>query len=255
MDIRTSTGLKLFFLAAVAFATTTAASASDLKNTFANELKQPSYLSADEYPDGVRFLPPPPGWTSPLFAGDYAGYLWGKTVRDTPRGRKAVDQVAFLFDDIAAFFSKPFGLEISREKTPAIYKVLSKGMITARHATSGPKARYKRTRPYARYGESTPYPQTEEILKTNGAYPSGHSARGWCLALMMTEINPAAQNELLKLGHEWGESRVIIGYHWKSDVEAARSLASAVYARLHACEEFLADMAEARREFKRLTAR
>jgi acid phosphatase (class A) len=72
------------------------------------------------------------------------------------------------------------------------------------------------------------------------------------MALLATEINPEAQDELLKLGYEWGESRIIIGYHWKSDVEAARCLASAVYARLHADEEFLADMAAARLEFKRL---
>jgi acid phosphatase (class A) len=79
--------------------------------------------------------------------------------------------------------------------------------------------------------------------------------RGWCLGLLCSEINPARQNELLKLGYEWGESRIIIGYHWKSDVEAARALASAVYARLHTSEEFLADMAAARREFARLTAK
>jgi acid phosphatase (class A) len=72
------------------------------------------------------------------------------------------------------------------------------------------------------------------------------------LGLLTAEINPARQNELLKLGYEWGESRIIIGYHWKSDVEAARALASAVYARLHACEEFLADMTAARQEFARL---
>jgi acid phosphatase (class A) len=242
-----------FFIAAVAAAALVPAFAQTAGNAFEKELRQPTYLTADEVPNGVEFLPPPPSWTSPLFAGDYAGYLWGKTVRPTPRGAKAVEQAAFLFDEFAKFFSKPFGLEISREKTPAIYKVLSKGVITARLSTIGPKAEFNRTRPYVRYGEGTPFPETEELLKTNGAYPSGHSVRGWCMALLTTEINPAAQNELLKLGHEWGESRVIIGYHWKSDVEAGRALAGALYARLHACEEFLADMAEARREFKRLT--
>lgn len=224
-----------------------------LGRDFAKELQEPRYLTDEELPDGVKFLPPPPTWTSPLFAGDYAGYLWGKTVRDTPRGELAVVQAAFLFDELAAIFSKPFGLEISREKTPAIYKVLNKGVITARHATIGPKKRFNRTRPYARYSEGTPLPQTEDELRTNGAYPSGHSTRGWCMALLASEINPAAQNELLKMGHEWGESRVIIGYHWKSDVEAGRALACAVYARMHASEEFLADMAAARSEFKRLT--
>ena len=71
------------------------------------------------------------------------------------------------------------------------------------------------------------------------------------MALILTEINPAAQDELLKLGYEWGQSRVIAGYHWQSDVNASRMLAAACYARLHACPEFLADMAAAREEFQR----
>jgi acid phosphatase (class A) len=248
----TKTAAFRFTVFLVAASATVSSFAKNDRKSFEAELKEPVYLTAKEVPDGVKFLPPPPTWTSPLFAGDYAGYLWGKTVRPTPRGEKAVEQAAFLFDEFAKYFSKPLGVEISREKTPAIYKVLSKGVITARLSTVKPKAKYNRTRPYVRYGEGTPVPETEELLKTNGAYPSGHTVRGWCMALLATEINPDAQDELLKLGYEWGESRIIIGYHWKSDVEAARCLASAVYARLHADEEFLADMAAARLEFKRL---
>lgn len=244
------------FTAACLFAAIPAgASAAAKEDPFEKELHSPRYLTVEEMPDAVEFLPPPPQWTSPLFAGDYAGYLWGKTVRPTERGKTAVVQAAYLMDEIAPIFSKPFGLEISKEKTPAIYKVLKKSLVTARHSTVGPKKKFNRTRPYVRYGEGTPFPETEDILRTNGAYPSGHSVRGWCMALLTSEINPAAQNGLLKLGHEWGESRVIIGYHWKSDVEAARALASAVYARLHACDEFLADMAAARREFAELTGK
>ena len=71
------------------------------------------------------------------------------------------------------------------------------------------------------------------------------------MALLLSEINPDAQNELFKLGYEWGQSRVIAGYHWQSDVDASRMLAAASYARLHACEEFLKDMADARKEFKK----
>lgn len=77
------------------------------------------------------------------------------------------------------------------------------------------------------------------------------TVRGWGMALLLCEINPDAQNELFKLGYEWGQSRVIAGYHWQSDVDASRMLAVACYARLHACEEILKDMAEARKEFKK----
>lgn len=67
-------------------------------------------------------------------------------------------------------------------------------------------------------------------------------------------ICEGAQNELFKLGYEWGQSRVIAGYHWQSDVDASRMLAAAAYARLHSCEAFLEDMAAARKEFKKLYA-
>lgn len=247
---------KWIFMPMIAFGAASATlrtSAATSMSEYAVELAAPTYLTVDEMPDPMQFLPPPPTWTSPLFAGDYAAYLWGKTVRPTERGRKAVAQAAYLFDEISGFFSKPFGLEISREKTPAIYKVLYKSVATAMHSYVRTKKTYARLRPFVRYNEPTPFPEDEATLKNNGSYPSGHTVRGWCLGLLTSEINPSGQNELLKLGYEWGESRIIIGYHWKSDVEAARALASAVYARLHASEEFLADMAAARQEFAKLT--
>lgn len=219
---------------------------------FDAELLEPKYFADKDFPDGVEFLPPPPTWTSELFTGDYAGYLWGKTVRNTERGKKAVIQSTFLVDDFIALFNEAFGYEITCEKTPNIYKLIRKSLITARCVSRRPKRSFNRTRPFVRYDEPTPVPETEARLRKNGSYPSGHSLRGWCMALLLVEINPECQNKVLKLGHEWGESRVIIGYHWKSDVEAGRALASAVYARLHACEEFLSDMAAAREEFKKI---
>jgi acid phosphatase (class A) len=68
----------------------------------------------------------------------------------------------------------------------------------------------------------------------------------------LAEINPARQDEILKRGYEMGESRIICGYHWYSDIEAGRIVASAVVARLHANSEFLNDLAEAKAEFAQL---
>ena len=229
------------------------ASTSAKPDPFEAELASvPLYLTEAEMPDAVSFLPEPPGWSSPLFLGDHASYLWGKSQRGGAREATAVEQCVFLFDDMLRFYRKAFGMDVSRANTPAIYNVLLRANVTARLASKRPKARYMRTRPYARYGEPTSMPSDEAVLRTNGSYPSGHSIRGWCLALLMTEINPDAQDALLCLGYEWGESRVISGYHWRSDVEAGRHLAAAVVARLHASDEFLVDMAAARAEFARL---
>ena len=212
-----------------------------------------TYFTADEMPNGVVFLPSPPDTTSILFISDYAQYMWGKTIRNTERGQKAIDHVVTSVSEMAALFSKPFGMTISREATPAIYKMLLKAIPTLRLSAVHPKETYMRKRPYVRMNETTPVPQEEEELRNSGSYPSGHAIRGWGMALLLAEINPAAQDALLKLGYEWGESRVILGYHWQTDIDAAIALASASYARLHTSQEFLDDMAKAREEYARLS--
>ena len=212
-----------------------------------------TYFTADEMPNGVVFLPSPPDTTSILFISDYAQYMWGKTMRNTERGQEAIDHVVTSVSEMAALFSKPFGMTISRETTPAIYKMLLKAIPTLRLSAVHPKETYMRKRPYVRMNETTPVPQEEEELRNSGSYPSGHAIRGWGMALLLAEINPAAQDALLKLGYEWGESRVILGYHWQTDIDAAIALASASYARLHTSQEFLDDMAKAREEYARLS--
>lgn len=212
-----------------------------------------TYFTADEMPNGVVFLPSPPDTTSILFISDYAQYMWGKTIRNTERGQEAIDHVVTSVSEMAALFSKPFGMTISREATPAIYKMLLKAIPTLRLSAVHPKETYIRKRPYVRMNETTPVPQEEEELRNSGSYPSGHAIRGWGMALLLAEINPAAQDALLKLGYEWGESRVILGYHWQTDIDAAIALASASYARLHTSQEFLDDMAKAREEYARLS--
>ena len=49
-----------------------------------------------------------------------------------------------------------------------------------------------------------------------------------------------------------GQSRVICGYHWQSDVDAARIVASGVVARLHANAEFQKYLTAAKKEFAKL---
>lgn len=214
------------------------------------------YLTAEEVPDAVYWLPKPPEVGTTQFVHDINQYYWGKEQRlDSARARKAINEAAYEVKPMAEQFSKAFGMEISEDRTPAIYNVVNRGVLTMRLSASKPKAAYMRMRPYVRFNEPTLVPEEEEVLRTSGSYPSGQTVRGWGMALLLCEINPDAQDELLKLGYEWGQSRVIAGYHWQSDVDASRMLAAACYARLHACPQFLDDMAAARMEFQKLSNR
>jgi acid phosphatase (class A) len=98
--------------------------------------------------------------------------------------------------------------------------------------------------------EPTLYPQDEPALRKNGSYPSGHTILGWSSALLLSEINPDRADTILARGYMYGESRVIVGAHWQSDVDAGRLAASAAYARLHTSDRFLEQMRRARLEYR-----
>ena len=187
------------------------------------------YMGAEDLPNALNFYPAPPDTGSAAFAYDVAQYKWGKSMRaDSARAALAIAQGTVDIAEMMAMFSEAFGMEISEKKTPAIFYVVKRGVLTMRLAGRGPKNHYMRPRPYMYFNEPT-------------------------MALLLAEINPAAQDALLKYGYEWGQSRVIAGYHWQSDIEASKAIIAGCFARLHADESFLADMKKARAEFKRLS--
>ena len=119
-------------------------------------------------------------------------------------------------------------------------------------STRSAKQKYHRVRPYVLYNTGTCYPKDEERLRNNGSYPSGHSARGWAMALILAEINPAKKEAILKRGFDMGQSRVICGYHWQSDVNAGRLAGSAAVAMLHCNPAFVEQLNKAKKEFASL---
>ena len=221
--------------------------------SFAADVKP--YVEADALPNALNFYPAPPDTMSPQFMYDMSQYIWGKKMRqDSARAALAVAQAVETIAEMAKMFSEPFGMEISAQKTPAIMNLLERGIRTLKQPGSIPKRHYNRRRPYDRFNEPTLVPADEERLKTNGSYPSGHTIRAWAMALLLIEVNPAAQDALLKYAYEWGQSRVIAGFHWQSDVDASKVIVSAAYPSLHTNETFMADMRKAQAEFKKLKA-
>ena len=110
-----------------------------------------------------------------------------------------------------------------------------------------------RTRPFVYYNQQTLVPEQEESHINNGSYPSGHTVLGWTMALLLSDINPAVADQLLARGYEYGQSRVIAGYHWQSDVDASRLGGSVLYAKLQGNERFRDQLAKAQQEFREKT--
>ena len=72
-------------------------------------------------------------------------------------------------------------------------------------------------------------------------------------ALILTEVNPAAAEALFQRAVESGESRVIAGCHWQSDVDASSAAACIGYAALQSIPEYRAQAERARAEFRRVS--
>ena len=80
------------------------------------------------------------------------------------------------------------------------------------------------------------------------SYPSGHSTRGWTVAMVLARVAPDRAELVLKRAEDYMESRLICGMHFPSDVEAGHDVAIAVVSHLDAAPEFQADLDRARKE-------
>ena len=207
------------------------------------------YFTVDQLPDLIKCLPAPPAFDSPEFTNDMMRFAWGKQQRlDPERAEIAKRDAVWSYEALLAEFDVPFGLHISPENTPEIWKLLITSLTTTDAMRVAPKAYYHRQRPFERF-EDKMLTDEEDDLRGEGSYPSGHTMRGWTAALLLAEINPAAADTIFARGWMYGESRVIVGAHWQSDVDASRVAASIGYAALHNSPEFREQMAIAQAEF------
>ena len=214
--------------------------------------KPEPYFSFRELPNMLKWAPAPPDTMGAAFTYDIMQYMWGKEMRQNKeRADIAIRDAVYSLECIAQEFSEPFGLTISEENTPEIWKLLRDAKATCEAISGFPKYYYKRKRPFVRFQEPTATPQFEPELRRNFSYPSGHTILGWASALLLTEINPERADTILARGMMYGESRVIVGAHWQSDVDAGRLAAAAAYARMHTSDRFLEQMRRARQEFQK----
>ena len=214
---------------------------------------QEVYFTTDQLPDLIQSLPAPPDSLSHGFAYDVMQYQWGKAQRpDSVRAGMARRDAVWTYEALLGELAGPFGLALSEETTPAIWTVLVNSLATTDQMRVAPKAYYHRRRPFEVFNEKM-LTGEEAALSGEGSYPSGHTMRGWTAALLLAQINPAAADGLYARAWKYGESRVIAGAHWQSDVDVTRVAASIGYSRLQTSDRFQAEMARAQEEFRRLT--
>ena len=200
-------------------------------------------------PDASSFLPEPPAEGDVMFVPDSCMYEWGKTLRGTLRGDTAVADAGYAIGYFLSRFSPAVKQDLTEKSHPQLTQLLLASMNAGNKSIRKAKKKFARRRPYQYFKEGTPTPQ-EEYPDDFTSYSSGHTVRAWMAALTLTAVLPEYANEIMRIGYDIGQSRVIVGFHYQSDVDAARLAASATFARLCAEKSFFEAIEKARKEVK-----
>ena len=206
------------------------------------------YLAASATVDSAALLPPPPAEGSAALALDQEISRTDLALQGTPRWTLAGMDADLSFPAAAGDFSCALNAPVTLQDTPRLYQMLRRIMTDAGRATGSAKDKYNRTRPFMVNNAPTCSPGSDDALRKNGSYPSGHTSIGWAWALVLAEASPDRSEAIIARGRAFGESRLICNVHWESDVIEGRFVGAATVARLHAEPAFLADLEAAKSE-------
>lgn len=213
------------------------------------------YKELSQLPNLLQIMPAPPSFESAEFANDVVRYGWGKQQRLDPERLDMAVADAEWFDHTKVYlrWKDAFGLEITPTETPEIWKLLEASLATTDPMNHETKDFYLRQRPFERFGDDMPTDE-EEKVRGRGSYLSGHCMCGWVISLVLAQVAPERANQLFIRGLEYGDSRVIVGAHWQSDIDASFTAGSIGFCALQGCEEFVAQMKKAQQEYKEKTS-
>lgn len=228
-------------------ATTTPASPPASPTFWTGFLDHPKgYLKDASTLDATSFLPMPPTAGSEREAADIAVYRRTRGLEGLSRwAQAAADTEVETPDAPFKAFECALGVRVKPADAPTLTYLLGAVLPDVEIVQHKIKSTV-RPRPYVR--EPAPLCVSGGGLSRSSSYPSGHSAIGFAWGLILAELAPDRREAILRRGVGYGESRVVCGFHYPSDVDAGRVMGAALVAGLHADPVFTSDLDKARRE-------
>lgn len=239
----------------------------------------PAYVLPTQV-DTVAMLPPPPAAGSAQQRSDIEAVLQAQ--RDARLAGTTARAIADA-ELSCARFSDVLGEELNSTTAAAALRFLSSAAVNAAGVANAPKIYWKRPRPFMassaveRLADVMPGAQPldpkclppvppprdaaelarrqteQERLqreRDNTSYPSGHAALGAVCAILLADVVPEKRSELFARARQYGESRLIVGAHFPSDVEAGRVAGTLGAALLMQNPTFQRQFAERRLELR-----
>lgn len=224
---------------------------------------QAGYLGGQALPDIRLWLTAAPARYSAAEADDIDVFKLGRPQIAAARGMEAALDDVFEAELIVARFAEALGGTVSAQQAPTLMKLIDKVKSDAERLVAPVKLKVVnggRERPLVTYAEQPNclYPRDlaghreADIgvykLPESGSYPSTHALVGMMVGMVLSQARTERSDMLIARGLAFGDSRVVCGFHYPSDVAAGRLAAAVLFAKLEGNADFVADMALVKNE-------
>lgn len=208
------------------------------------------YLHPQARPDLTQVLAPPPEPGSPRDRANAEILRETRALEGSARWELATDDVR---GTMYHHFAGALGVELTEAEAPVLTALLDRSG-NDRSVVGVAKTYWGTQRPYI--GTDLPICEAKsDHLAGNPDYPSGHSAHGMHVAMILAELAPQRADVLYARGREFAESRYICGSHSYSAAEAGVLSGAIIYGAEQRSETFRRDMEAARAEVQAALAR
>jgi acid phosphatase (class A) len=205
--------------------------------------KAPLLSTADI--DPVLVLPPPPAAGSAQAKAELA------ELHAVEAGRTDAEEADARLDGDtknATIFAGVLGPDFDLAKLPATSALLALVRASEKATVDHGKDEFKRQRPYAIDTTLKSCKRNDDPLSS---YPSGHTSMAFSMGETLARLVPEKAGPLLARAQRYGQSRIVCGQHFRSDVSAGQMLGLLIAERLMAKPVFRAAFVAARAELVR----
>jgi acid phosphatase (class A) len=179
------------------------------------------YSDSKLYESFKSDLSPAPSRHSDIEKADY------KTLKQWNKHRTAENcsrANSELKVSLQTFFGPPYG-PLTDDQLTKLAKIYGNLSQDTRYFVNQMKDDFARLRPYFVFTNLNPCIKKVDTY----SYPSGHTTNAYVGAMVLSDILPSKQKELMARAEVIANDRVVAGVHYPSDIAAGKKLAQEIY--------------------------